>query len=44
MVCNIDILSENFTKPFIVETFTYVKALLIASTYAMKILQPSLSL
>ena len=40
----IDMLSENTAKLFLVETFTYVKALLIASTSAVKILQPSLSL
>ena len=44
MACNTDMLSENITKLFLVETFTYVKALLIASTSAVKILQPSLSL
>ena len=40
----IDILSENITKLFLEETFTYVKALLIASASAVKILQPYLSL
>ena len=44
MACNTDMLSENITKLFLVETFIYVKALLIASTSAVKILQPSLSL
>ena len=44
MACNTDMLSENITKLFLVETFTYVKALWIASTSAVKILQPSLSL
>ena len=44
MACNTDMLSENITKLFLVETFTYVKELLIASTSAVKILQPSLSL
>ena len=44
MACNTDMLSENITKLVLVETFTYVKALLIASTSAGKILQPSLSL
>ena len=44
MACNTDMLSENITKLFLVETFTYIKALLIASTSAVKILQPSLSL
>ena len=44
MACNTDMLSENITKLFLVETVTYVKALLIASTSAVKILQPSLSL
>ena len=36
MACNTDILSENITKLFTEETFTYVKALLIASTSAVK--------
>ena len=36
MACNTDMLSENITKFFLVETFTYVKALLIASTSAVK--------
>ena len=44
MACNTDMLSENITNLFLVETFTYVRALLIASTSAVKILQPSLSL
>ena len=44
MACNTDMLSENITKLFLVETFTYVKALLISSTSAVKILQPSPSL
>ena len=44
MACNIDMLSENITKLFLEETFTYVKALLIASTSAVTILQPSHSL
>ena len=44
MACNTDMLSENITKLFLVETLTDVKALLIASTSAVKILQPSLSL
>ena len=44
MACNTDMLSENITKLCFVETFTQVKALLIASTSAVKILQPSLSL
>ena len=44
IACNTDILSEDITKLFLVETFTYVKALLIASTSAVKILHPSLSL
>ena len=35
MACNIDMLSENITKLFLEETFTYVKALLIASTSAV---------
>ena len=34
MACNTDMLSENITKLFLVETFTNVKALLIASTSA----------
>ena len=33
MTCNTDMLSEKITKLFLVETFTYVKALLIASTF-----------
>ena len=36
MACNTDMLSENITKLFIGETFTYVKAVLIASTSAVK--------
>ena len=36
MACNTDMLSENITKLLLVETFTYVKALLIASTSAVK--------
>ena len=44
MAYNTDMLSENITKLFFVETFTKVKALLVASTSAVKILQPSLSL
>ena len=36
MACNTDMLSENITKLFLVETFTYVKALLIASISAVK--------
>ena len=36
MACNKDMLSENITKLFLVETFTCVKALLIASTSAVK--------
>ena len=44
MACNTDILSENITKRSTEETFTYFKALSIASTSAVNILQPSLSL
>ena len=44
MVCNTDMLSENNTKRSTEETFTYFKALSIASTAAINILQPSLSL
>ena len=44
MACNTDMLSKNITKLFLEETFTYVKVLLIASTSAVKILQPSFSL
>ena len=36
MACNTDKLSENITKLFNEETYTYVKALLIASTFAVK--------
>ena len=36
MACKKDLLSANITKLFLVETFTYVKALLIASTSAVK--------
>ena len=36
MACNTDILSENITKLFLDETFTYVKALSIASISAVK--------
>ena len=36
MAYNTDMLSENITKLFIVESFTNVKALLIASTSAVK--------
>ena len=44
MACYTDMQSENITNIFLKETFTYVKALLIASTSAVKILRPSLSL
>ena len=44
MACNTDMLSENITKRSTEETFTYFKALSIASTSAVNILQPSLSL
>ena len=44
MACNTDILSENITKRSTEETFTYFKALSIASTSAVNILQPSRSL
>ena len=44
MACNADILSENITKRSTEDTFTYFKALSIASTSAVNILQPSLSL
>ena len=44
MACNTDVISENITEIFLVETFTYVKALSIASTSAVKVRQPFLSL
>ena len=44
MACNTDILSENITKRSTEDTFIYFKALSIASTSAVNILQPSLSL
>ena len=44
MACNTDILSENITKRSTKYFFTYLKALSIASTSAVNILQPSLSL
>ena len=36
MACNTDMLSENITNFFLEETFTYIKALSIASTSAVK--------
>ena len=36
MACNTDMLSENITKLFLLETFTNVMAVLIASTSAEK--------
>ena len=36
MACNTDMLSENITKLFLVETFTNIKALLSAATSAVK--------
>ena len=44
MACNTDILSENITKRSTEDTFTYLKALSIASISAVNILQPPLSL
>ena len=44
MACNTDMLSENITKMFLVDIFTWDKALLIAFNSAVKILQPYLSL